>query len=84
MLNQHHCCGRAGGAGSRPADASAGSLGDPLLTVDEVAAHLKVSRRWVYDLVQRGGVPAVRVGRYLRFRPADVRGLLTARDGDGR
>jgi excisionase family DNA binding protein len=79
MPNQHHVCdcarGDARGGEGRGADAASASLGDPLLTVDQVAAHLGVSRGWVYDSIRRGHLPAVRVGRYLRCSPAAVRAL---------
>jgi excisionase family DNA binding protein len=52
------------------------------LTVDEVAQHLKVSRRWVYDSIRRGELAAVPVGRYLRVRPEAVRALTTGRRPD--
>jgi len=43
-----------------------------LLTADEVARSLRVSRRTVYQLVQRDGLPAMRVGRHYRFRAESV------------
>lgn len=43
-----------------------------LLSVDDVARWLNVPKRWVYDRVQRGELPAGRAGKYLRFRRADV------------
>lgn len=42
------------------------------LTVDDVAAHLQVSRDTVYRWVDKRGMPVYRVGRTLRFRMADV------------
>jgi excisionase family DNA binding protein len=45
----------------------------PLWTTDDVAHYLKVTRRTVYDLVKRHGLPALRPGgRLFRFRPAAV------------
>lgn len=41
------------------------------LTVAEVAEVMRVSRMTVYRLVQRGDLPAVRVGRSYRV-PADA------------
>ncbi len=38
-----------------------------VLTVDEVASLLRVSRWRVYELVQSGSIPHVRLGRTLRF-----------------
>lgn len=41
-----------------------------ILTIDEVAARLKTSRRWVYEKCRRrcqNPLPCIRMGRYLRF-----------------
>jgi excisionase family DNA binding protein len=38
----------------------------PLLTVREVAAHLKLSTATVYKLVDRGDIPHVRVSNAIR------------------
>lgn len=43
-----------------------------LLTVEEVAPLLRVRPQWLYAAVKRGDFPHVRVGRYIRFRKADV------------
>ena len=53
-----------------------------LLTVDEVAALLKVSRSWVYEHTRRRGrrrsgrLAHVKVGKYVRFEPRAVREFL--------
>jgi excisionase family DNA binding protein len=41
--------------------------GDELLAVDEVCARLAVRRPSIYALIQRGELPAVRVGRLWRI-----------------
>jgi excisionase family DNA binding protein len=52
---------------------------DELLTVDEVAALLKVSRTWVYEHTRKRGTPRsgwlphIKVGKYVRFEPRAVR-----------
>ena len=52
---------------------------DEVLTVDEVAALLKVSRSWVYEHTRKRGTPRsgrlthVKVGKYVRFEPRAVR-----------
>ena len=46
--------------------------GSDLLTVNELARHLGISKWTVYRLVRSGEVRAVRVGERIRFRPADV------------
>lgn len=43
-----------------------------LLTVNEVADVLGVSRGQVYRLIATSGLPAIRVGSVLRFSPAEV------------
>jgi excisionase family DNA binding protein len=49
---------------------------DRLLTPDEVARTLAVTRRRVYTLKDSGLLPGVRIGRSLRFRGIDVLELL--------
>jgi excisionase family DNA binding protein len=49
---------------------------EPLLTVDETAAYLGISRRQVYLLLDTGAIPAVRVGTRLRFVPGELRSYL--------
>jgi len=44
----------------------------PLLTIDDAASYLRVSRRQIYKLVSGGDLRTVRVGERLRFRPTDV------------
>ena len=56
-----------------------------LLTVDEVAALLKVSRSWVYEHTRsRGGMrverlPFIKIGKYTRFDPRSVHEFLRRR-----
>lgn len=60
-------------------DAASASLPDgPLLSVEQVAAHLNVSRRWVYERVQKDEIAVLRLGRHLRFRPAVVAAYVDA------
>lgn len=49
--------------------APAGTL---LLTQSEVAAELRCSARMVHDLIDRGQLPAVRIGRRLKVKRADL------------
>jgi excisionase family DNA binding protein len=47
-----------------------------LLTVDEIAAALRVSPSWVYERVRKRGrdkMPHLKIGKYLRFRLKEVR-----------
>lgn len=50
-----------------------------LLTPREVAARLKVGRTWVYERMRRGDFPYIRMGKYLRFRWAEVEAWLNQR-----
>ena len=46
-----------------------------LITVDELAAILKVKRSWIYSRTRQTGIdsiPRKRVGKYLRFRLDEV------------
>ena len=48
---------------------------EPLLTIDDVATIMKVPPSWVYDRVRRRSsdrIPGFRLGKYWRFRTADV------------
>lgn len=56
--------------------------GDPaeesldLLTVSEVAAMLRLSKMTIYRLMDKGALPALRVGRSFRIPRDSVRALL--------
>jgi excisionase family DNA binding protein len=59
------------------------AAGNPqsLLTPDDVAAYLRVSKKSVYRLVSSDALPAVRIGGLLRFnRDAVRRYVETQRD----
>ena len=49
------------------------------LTVQEVAAMMRVSAMTVYRLIKAGDLPAVRVGRSYRVRDVDVDAYLQPR-----
>jgi excisionase family DNA binding protein len=58
---------------------------DELLTVDDVAPLLKVSRSWVYEHTRTRGTPRserlahVKIGKYVRFNARLVREFLLKR-----
>jgi excisionase family DNA binding protein len=59
--------------------ADAGPLGgDRLLTVAEVADHMRVSNMTVYRLIKSGTLPALRVGKNYRIRSGDLVAYLNA------
>ena len=45
---------------------------DRLLTLDEVAAYVGVSKRWLYTQARTGRLPAILIARTYRFRLSDV------------
>jgi excisionase family DNA binding protein len=51
---------------------------DRLLTGDEVARILNVSRAFAYQLLQRGEIATVRLGRAVRVRPEDLQRFIEA------
>lgn len=60
--------------------ATAADAADQVLTVADVASELQFTRAYVYEAVRRGDLPAIRKGRYVRVRRADLRAWL---DGHG-
>lgn len=57
----------------------AGEFGEPLLTVGEVAAVMRVSNMTVYRLIKSGQLGAIRVGKNYRIRRSDVDRYLQER-----
>lgn len=45
-----------------------GKMGDDVMTVRDVADYLKLDERTVYNLANRGKLPAVKIGKQWRFR----------------
>jgi excisionase family DNA binding protein len=45
---------------------------DPLLTADDVAALLRVTKAWVYAETRAQRIPHVPLGRYVRYRESAV------------
>jgi excisionase family DNA binding protein len=54
-------------------------LGEPLLTVGEVANIMRVSHMTVYRMIKSGQLAAIRVGKNYRLRSADIEKYLTQR-----
>jgi excisionase family DNA binding protein len=55
-----------------------GPVGEPLMTVSEVAEQLRVSNMTVYRLIRAGDLAAIRVGKNYRIRRADLDAYLEA------
>jgi excisionase family DNA binding protein len=58
--------------------ALAADAAEKLLTVDDLCEYLVVSKDFIYDEVRQGRLPASRIARQLRFRPADVDAFVEA------
>lgn len=54
---------------------------DEILTIDEVAAYLKASKRTVYRLAAIGELPAFKLGGTWRFRRGDLDQWIASRIG---
>jgi excisionase family DNA binding protein len=52
------------------------ALGEPLLSADDLADALGMSRRWVYAQVEQNRLPAYKLGRSLAFELSAVRRWL--------
>lgn len=47
-----------------------------LLTIEQVCELLQVEKTWVWKNCNKGRFPYVKVGKYLRFKPAEVQAYL--------
>jgi len=45
---------------------------DTVLTIDELADYLKLSKSTLYHLARRGDVPGQKIGRHWRFHKAAI------------
>jgi excisionase family DNA binding protein len=57
---------------------------ETLMDVTDLAAMLKRPDSWVYDNYRKLGIPFVRVGRGLRFKPSEIERWLDEHSGEGR
>jgi len=48
-----------------------------IMTIDEVASFLKLSKITIYKLVKKGGIPAFRVGNSWRFQRDKIEMIVT-------
>lgn len=58
-----------------------GGHGDHLLSADEVAEMIGMTREYVYDLSRRGQIPTITFGRKRRYRRAAVERWLEKLEG---
>ena len=61
-----------------------GGRGDRLLDATELAALLNVPVTWVRESTRSGAIPHIKLGRYRRYREADVMAWLDACSSPGK
>ncbi len=54
-----------------------------LLTADEVAVMLRMTKAWVYAQTRAGSLPHLRLGRYRRYRRATLLKWLASNEARG-
>ena len=59
-------------------------MSDRHLTAREVAAFLAVKESWVREATRDGRLPHLRLGRYRRYRRADIERWLQEQQAGGR
>jgi hypothetical protein len=64
-----------------PTPAPAPTTAGPLLDASQIADNLGVPKSWVREQSRLGHIPVVRLGRYCRYRLADVEVAIASRDG---
>lgn len=55
---------------------------DDVMTIDDLAAYLKLSKSTLYKLSQEGNVPGQKVGKHWRFRKETIDRWLDDRNTD--
>jgi excisionase family DNA binding protein len=45
---------------------------DKLFTVESLAAHLSVSRQWIYERVRLNEIPYIKMKKFPRFRKTEI------------
>jgi len=67
-----------------PAEQKAPSLKTGLLSAEDAAEYLGMSKSWVYKAAEFGRLPCVRIGSALRFDPSELQAFVKSqRKSDG-
>lgn len=45
---------------------------DELLTIEELARYLKISKHTLYKMVEKGKLPALKIANQWRFKKGDI------------
>lgn len=54
-----------------------------LVDVREMARVLNVPVSWLYERTRKGAIPAIRIGKYVRFNSEEVLTFFRAKSPDG-
>jgi excisionase family DNA binding protein len=54
---------------------------DELMTADEVAARLRMTKGWVYAETRLDRIPHLRLGRYFRYRRSAIESWIVELEG---
>lgn len=54
---------------------------DAILTAEEVAEYLKINKRTVYNLAEKGEIPGVKLGRQWRFKKRMIEEIFSQPKG---
>ncbi len=57
---------------------------DEIMTIDELAVYLKISKSTLYKLAQEGGLPGQKVGKRWRFHKGAIDDWLRQHPGRSR
>jgi len=55
-----------------PSEAAVVSKTDCAISVEEAAARLSFTKQYLYELIRRGEIPAIRHGKYVRILESDL------------
>lgn len=53
------------------------TVGEKLLSLQEVAEHLGLSERTIFNLIKRGDLEGIQIGKRWRFSPENVQDYKT-------
>lgn len=56
-------------------------MDDEILTIQEIAAYLKIKEKTAYDLAAKGKIPGFKVGGSWRFRSKDIEKWIKEQSG---
>lgn len=54
-------------------------MGDPVLTIKDVADYLKVNERTIYRLAASGALPGFKIGNSWRFKQSELEQYISSR-----